>query len=74
MSDAIYQENDHVRWRWGDGWAYGRVKQRYTAKVGKSIKGTEVARNADRDNPAYLIEQSDGGRVLKSHDELQQAG
>jgi hypothetical protein len=34
------------------------------------MKGTTVTRAADRNNPAYLIEQEDGDAVLKSHSEL----
>lgn len=29
-----------------------------------------MTRNADADNPAYLIEQDDGSQVLKSESEL----
>ena len=36
----------------------------------KTIAGTEVVRDADEDNPAYLVEQDDGDRVLKSESEL----
>ncbi|MGB5643454.1 MAG: DUF2945 domain-containing protein, partial [Gammaproteobacteria bacterium] len=36
----------------------------------KTLKGSEIVRNADADNPAYLIEQDDGDQVLKSDSEL----
>ena len=36
-----------------------------------TIKGTDVSRNATDKEPAYLIEQDDGDRVLKSHSEIQ---
>ncbi|WP_342759036.1 HVA1 family protein [Paracoccus sp. S3-43] len=38
--------------------------------VERTIQGAMIRRNADPDNPASLIEQQDGGRVLKSHSEL----
>lgn len=62
---------DSVKWSWGSGTATGTVKQIYTEKVTKTIKGTEVTRNADDDEPAYLIEQEDGDRVLKSVTEIE---
>ena len=61
---------DEVNWNWGDGTASGTIKQIYKKRVTKTLKGTEVVRNADDDNPAYLIEQDDGDQVLKSDSEL----
>lgn len=59
-----------MQWNWGEGTARGRVVERFTRRVSRTLDGTEVTRDADDDNPAYLIEQKDGGRVLKSHSEL----
>ena len=47
--------------------------KKYNQKITLKIKGTEVTRDADDDNPAYRIEQSDGDEVLKSHSELKKA-
>ena len=65
-----YNENDKVEWNWGNGTGTGKVKKVYIQKVTKTIKGSEVTRNASKDDPAYLIEQEDGDEVLKGHDEL----
>ena len=62
---------DEVKWNWGDGTASGTVKERFTSKVTRTIKGNEVTRDASEDEPAYLIEQDDGDRVLKSASELE---
>jgi hypothetical protein len=64
------QVGDKVSWKWGSGTVEGVIKQIYTEKVSKTIKGSEIVRNADDDNPAYLIEQDDGDQVLKSNSEL----
>ncbi|WP_420452153.1 DUF2945 domain-containing protein [Ilumatobacter sp.] len=61
---------DTVSWNWGDSTASGEVTERFTEKVTRTIKGTEVTRDASEDEPAYLIEQEDGDRVLKSSSEL----
>ncbi|MEM8824453.1 MAG: DUF2945 domain-containing protein [Pseudomonadota bacterium] len=68
-----FQTGDEVTWNWGNGTGRGTVKQIYTDTISKTIKGTEVTRNASDDDPAYLIEQDDGDRVLKSGSELNAA-
>ncbi|EKE44535.1 hypothetical protein OCGS_1373 [Oceaniovalibus guishaninsula JLT2003] len=61
---------EKVEWNWGNGTGTGKITERFTDKVTRTISGTEVTRNATDDDPAYLIEQEDGGRVLKSASEL----
>lgn len=61
---------DRVSWDWGSGRGAGEVVERYTSKVTKTIKGTDVVRDASEDEPAYLVEQDDGDQVLKSAGEL----
>ncbi|SEN31105.1 Protein of unknown function [Palleronia salina] len=68
-----YDEGDTVEWDWGNGTAQGKVAQKYTQKRTLKIDGSEVTRDADDDDPAYRIEQEDGGTVLKSHSELRKA-
>ena len=63
---------DTVEWSWGNGTGSGKVTERFTSKVTRTIKGNEVTRDASDDEPAYLIEQDDGDRVLKSASELSQ--
>ena len=69
MSKA-YNQGDKVKWKWGDNWAHGKVAKRYTQKITLKIDGNEVTRDASEDEPAYKVEQSDGGEALKSHSEL----
>lgn len=71
---AGYDKGDQVRWKWGDGYGEGEVAERFTDKVTRTIEGTDVTRDASEDEPAYLIEQEDGTRVLKSHSEVEEAG
>ena len=44
--------------------------QIYTESETKTLQGSEITRHGDDDNPAYLIEQDDGDRVLKLDSEL----
>lgn len=68
-----YETGDEVEWNWGSGTGTGTVQEVFTERVTRPIDGTEVTRDADADNPAYLIEQEDGDRVLKSESELSTA-
>jgi len=65
-----YRKGAKVSWKWGQNTATGEVSESFTKKVTRKIEGTEVTRDADENNPAYLVEQEDGGRALKSHSEL----
>lgn len=65
-----YEKGSKVEWNWGEGTGSGEVREVYTSRVEKTIKGSEIVRNASEENPAYLIEQDDGDLVLKSHSEL----
>jgi len=58
-----------VRWNWGGNQAHGKVAERFDRRVQRTIKGDKIVRNGSRENPAYLVEQADGGRVLKLESE-----
>ena len=64
---------DEVEWNWGNGTGTGKVTERFTEKVTRTIDGNEVTRNASDDDPAFMIEQDDGDRVIKSGSELSKA-
>lgn len=69
MSDR-YKKGDTVEWKWGQGSAKGKVEERFERRVQRTIKGSKIVKNGTKDNPAYLIEQKDGDRVLKRGSEL----
>ena len=68
-----YTKGTEVEWEWGEGTARGKVVESFTEKVTRTLKGSEITRDASQDEPAYLIEQDDGDQVLKSHSELGKA-
>lgn len=72
MSDR-YKIGQTVQWKWGDGFGEGEIAERFSDKVTRTIDGTDVTRDASDDEPAYLITQQNGDRVLKSHSEIQDA-
>ncbi|MEB2845779.1 hypothetical protein GAO09_28880 [Rhizobiales bacterium RZME27] len=62
-----------VEWTWGANSAEGKVEKTFTADVSRKIKGKVIKRKADKQEPALLIRQKDGGRVLKSRSEVRPA-
>lgn len=69
-----FGKGQKVEWNWGNGTGEGKVVDSFKEKVTRTINGKEITRNADEDNPAYLVEQEDGDRVLKSESELKKVG
>ncbi|AFS37702.1 DUF2945 domain-containing protein [Alteromonas sp. DY56-G5] len=65
-----YAVNTEVEWEWGNGSATGNIREKFTNDVERTIKGSSVKREASDSDPAYLIEQDDGSKVLKSHSEI----
>lgn len=68
-----HRKGTQVKWSWGNGTARGKVSESFTDRVTRKIEGKEITRDADEENPAYLVEQDDGSRALKSHSELRKA-
>ena len=69
----MIREGSKVKWSWGNGSAEGKVKETFTEKVSRTIKGNEVTRNGEEGNKALFIEQEDGDRVLKLESEVEKA-
>lgn len=66
-----FQTGQHVKWDWGNGTARGQVEDRFEREVTRTLKGSEITRKGDSDNPAYLVKQEDGDRALKLGSELE---
>ncbi|WP_298318476.1 DUF2945 domain-containing protein [uncultured Aquimarina sp.] len=66
----MIRKGSEVSWKWGQGRAKGKVVETYTAKVTKTIKGTEVTRIGEEGNKALYIKQDYGDYVLKSENEV----
>lgn len=68
---GVFRTGAKVRWNWGAGTASGKIAERFERRVSRTIAGSRIVRNGTPENPAYLIEQEDGGRVLKRGSELE---
>ena len=62
-----------VSWSWGTGSAEGTVVELHHEKVTRTLNGSEITRNGSDDDAALVIEQEDGGRVLKLASEVDRA-
>jgi hypothetical protein len=65
--------NDKVTWTWGNGSAEGKVAEVRHDRTEITSKGQKIVRNGTSDNPALIIEQESGDRVLKLQSEVQKA-
>ncbi|GMN14706.1 DUF2945 domain-containing protein [Altererythrobacter sp. MTPC7] len=65
-----FQTNQYVKWDWGNGEGKGQIEERFEREVTRTLQGSEVTKDGDEDNPAYLIKQEDGDKVLKRGSEL----
>lgn len=69
MSDS-YRTGQTVHWKWASGTAEGKIAERFDRRVQRTIKGSKIVRKGTKDDPAYLIEQEDGTKLLKLGSEL----
>ncbi|QIQ85312.1 DUF2945 domain-containing protein [Erythrobacter sp.] len=70
MSNS-FQTGQYVKWNWGNGEGKGQVEDRFEREVTRTLQGSEITKKGDSDNPAYLVKQEDGDRVLKRGSELE---
>ena len=68
-----FAKGARVRWIWADGTAEGDVVERFDRRVSRTLKGKRITRVGTHENPAYLLRQADGDRVLKRGSELREA-
>jgi len=67
----MIREGSLVKWKWGNGYAEGKVIETYSEEVTKQIKGSNITRKGSSDNKALFIEQEDGSKVLKLEQEIE---
>ncbi|MEE4207608.1 MAG: DUF2945 domain-containing protein [Erythrobacter sp.] len=66
-----FQTGQYVKWNWGNGEGHGQIEDRFEREVTRTLQGSEITKKGDADNPAYLVKQDDGDRVLKRGSELE---
>ncbi|MGR3409489.1 MAG: hypervirulence associated TUDOR domain-containing protein [Paracoccus sp. (in: a-proteobacteria)] len=69
----MFRKGTKVEWNWSGSTATGKITEIFTDDVERTIKDSKIKRKASKDDPAYMIEQEDGDRVLKSKSEIKRA-
>ena len=62
-----------VTWKYGTGTATGKIESTHKEPVSRIIKGSEIHRNGSADDPALVIVQDNGDKVLKLQSEVKAA-
>ncbi|OON68947.1 DUF2945 domain-containing protein [Hymenobacter sp. CRA2] len=65
------RKGTQVSWKYGTGTASGKIEQTFKESVTRKLKGADITRHGTPDNPAFLIVQDSGERVLKLKSEVQ---
>ena len=64
------RKGTQVTWKYGTGTATGKIESVHKEPVSRTIKGAEIHRNGSADDPALVIVQANGDRVLKLRSEV----
>ena len=67
------REGSTVTWQWSGSSASGTVVEVHRSRVTRSLGGSDITRNGSDDDPAYVVQQEDGSRVLKLRSEVEHA-
>lgn len=59
-----------VTWNGGDHALEGIIRKVFTHRLERTLKGATVTCEANKRNPAYLIEQEDGDVLFMQHNQL----
>ena len=67
----MIRQGTEVKWKWGNGYAQGKVEETFTRSVTRTIKGSEITRDGSDNDKALVIKQEDGSTVLKLESEVE---
>lgn len=62
-----------VSWKYGTGTATGKIDSTHKDSITIKIKGHDITRNGSADDPAFVIVQDNGDKVLKLQSEVKAA-
>ncbi|TPG72038.1 DUF2945 domain-containing protein [Hymenobacter nivis] len=67
------RKGTQVSWKYGTGTATGKIESVHKEPIKRTIKGAEIHRNGSADDPALVIVQDNGDKVLKLQSEVKAA-
>lgn len=68
-----FKNGDYVVWKWSNGLGHGTVDGVRLERTSIETKGKTIVRNGTPDNPAIIIKDHNGVKVLKLASELDKA-
>ncbi len=68
------RKGTQVSWKYGTGTAAGKIESVHKESITRKLKGHDITRHGTADNPAFLIVQDNGDRVLKLKSEVKPIG
>lgn len=66
-----YRQGQQVTWKWGNGSASGNIERVSHEKTEIQSKGSTITRNGSAADPAIIIKQEDGTKLIKLASELE---
>jgi hypothetical protein len=70
---STMRKGTKVTWKYGTGTATGKIESVHKEPIARTIKGSEIHRNGSDDDPALVIVQENGDRVIKLKSEVKAA-
>ncbi len=67
------RKGSKVSWKYGTGTATGKIESVHKEPIVRTIKGSEIHRNGSADDPALVIVQDNGDKVIKLQSEVKTA-
>lgn len=64
------RKGTQVTWKYGTGTATGKIEETHKDTITRTLKGSDITRHGTAENPAYLIVQESGDKVLKLKSEV----
>ena len=71
LPSSCMRKGTKVSWKYGTGTATGKIEEVFKESVTRKLKGHAITRHGTVENPAFLIQQPNGDRVLKLKSEVQ---
>ena len=67
------RKGSKVSWKYGTGTATGKIESVHKEPIVRTITGSEIHRNGSADDPALVIVQDNGDKVIKLQSEVKAA-
>jgi hypothetical protein len=67
------RKGTQVSWKYGTGTATGKIESVHKEPITRKLKGHDITRNGSTDDPALVIVQDNGDKVVKLQSEVKAA-